>query len=409
MKIFIGTNENCGILHGISEGFKELGHEVVSFVKQRDSFFADCKYDYDVSGYAPRVKFFKAVPILRGIEFRWRNWQTSSKIRRIFNKNLLDFDLYVFTWGSVLPDLEDLYILKKLKKKIDFVFIGSEARFFLSFKQQFHDINIPWPDAFLQDNLNKKLFFIRRVELLADSIHALPDLSGLFVRPYYPTYIPYIIKNYPDRDNYNDIPIIVHAPSNRDLKGTRLILSCIDRLKKEGVEFTFKLLEGLPNSNVLEELRNADIAIDQIYLHYPGIFSTEAMAMGCAVATRTFEGDENTFFHPPVCNVNESNIYNKLKHLIGDKKYRLLLAKAGKEYVRSTNAPRAVAQKILDGLDPRNKPVYYPEFFYKYFVKRDDMEISTKVKQLTREVLEKFLEKDTAALYLHQLEKRGLA
>jgi hypothetical protein len=408
MNIFIGTNENCGILNGISEGFKQLGHNVTSFVKQRDRFFTEFKYDFDLSSISAAPKYFKSIPGLRALEYKLRKYFLQSRIKKTFNSQLLGFDLYVFTWGTVFPDLHDLYLLRRLNKKIAFVFIGSEARYFLSFGQQFPDIHIPWPHSFLEEDLNNKLKFIRTIELLSDSIHALPDLAGLFVRPYHPTYVPYII-NGAAIARENDIPVIVHAPSSRDLKGTKLILSVLERLKNEGVSFHFRLLEGLPNPVVLQELRKADIAIDQIYLHYPGIFATEAMAMGCAVVTRTFTDPVNSFFKPPVHNVSEHNFYEKLKQLIEDKQYRVSIARAGAEYVKKINDPAFVAQRILDGLEESNKPAFEPTFFIDHFQKPPGFEISSEVKQLTKDVLVRHLPKNKSDRYLQQLQQKGLA
>ncbi|PWT99996.1 MAG: hypothetical protein C5B52_09495 [Bacteroidetes bacterium] len=409
MKILVGTNENCGILNGIVLGLKELGHEVKSFVKSRDNFFPEIRYDYDLTKESVAPKIFSEVPVLRGLEFRLRNTSLKRTIRRIFQKELLDFDAYIFTWGSVLPNLEDLRILRKLGKKIAFIFIGSEARYYGAFKQQYPDINITLPDDYyLKDDLNKKIKFIRTIELLADSIHALPDLSGLFIRPFHPTYVPYVLKGEPAQPRHNSRVRILHAPSNRDLKGTRLITQTVEGLKGEGLDFEFEILEKKPNSVVLEELKNSDIAIDQIYLHYPGIFATEGMAMGCAVGTKIFESGPEAIFSPPICNLDENNLKDQLRKLIQDQEYRLAFAKSGRDFVQKNNAPSWVAGKIIDGLTGNQTPHFSPTFFCEKFVLNKGTTLSDEVKSLNKEVVEKYAEKKMVPVYLDSLRKREL-
>ena len=409
MKILVGTNENCGILNGIVLGLKELGHEVKSFVKSRDNFFPEIKYDYDLTKKSVAPKIFSSVPVLGGLEFRIRNASLKKYTRRVFQNELLDFDAYIFTWGSILPHLEDLKILKKLGKKIVFIFIGSEARFYGAFKQQYPDINITLPDDYyLNDDLNKKLKFIRTIELLADSIHALPDLSGLFIRPFHPTYVPYVIKGVPTQGRKNGLVRIIHAPSNRDLKGTRMITQTVESLKNEGLNFEFQILEKKPNSLVLQELSNSDIAIDQIYLHYPGIFATEGMAMGCAVGTKIFENGPEAIFNPPICNLDEKNIKEQLRKLIQDQEYRQTFAKSGRDFVQKNNAPSWVARKIIEGLEGNQSPHFSPTFFCEKFVLNKGTILNDEVKALNKAVVEKYIDKKMVPDYLNSLSKRDL-
>lgn len=387
MRIFIGTSENCGILNGLSIGFKKLGHEVTSFVRSRDAFFNDIKYDFDLSS-SVQYRIFKS-GIINKVETKGRNFLLNKRIKKLLNNEFLENDIFVFTWSSLLNHLEDLPLLKKLNKKIVFVFIGSEIRNAVAFKQQFQDINIPWPEFLLNESLNKKLRFIRTIELYADTIHALPDLAGLLIRPYYPTFVPYILDKKPFEVPDNPIVKIIHAPSSRNLKGTQLILQILERLKNDNIQFDFSLIEKQPNEFVIENLAKADIAIDQIYLHYPGIFSTEGMATGCAVATRFFEG-ENAFIIPPMCNVNEYNLYEKLRHLIENREYRLKLANAGRDFVKNNCSPEVVASNILNPLVGDQKPPFQPTFFMEKFQMDFPDALSKSVKNLTMQVARKF-------------------
>ena len=392
MKIFVGAIENCGVLNGLCEGFRNLGHEVTSFVKQRDHFFEEFKYDYDLSTIRSR-SVFKRVPLLRSLEFRARHIFCERVLQPKLFKEFLSNDIFIFTGSSVLRNHADFSLLKRLGKKIVFVFLGSEARNYRAFNQQYPDVHLPWPETHLKDDLNAQLKFIRRIEYYADTIHALPDITGLFLRSYYPTYVPYFVDDKPHKVPDNKVPRIIHAPSNRNIKGTMQIMAALECLKAEGLQFELKIIEKMPNQVVVQEVLNADILIDQIFLHYPSMFSTEGMAMGCAVAMHSY--DNNPPFSPPICNVNEHNIYTQLKLLIENRDYRLKLANAGREFVKNNNSPEIVASKILDGVLQQDKySKIQPTFFVDNFMNTSGTLISKEVKKMTRDVLKNHFSQD---------------
>lgn len=80
----------------------------------------------------------------------------------------------------------------------------------------------------------------------------------------------------------NVIPIIIHAPSDRAVKRTDIVLDAIDILRHKEIDFDFRLLEGVNNSKVLQELCAADIVIDQPAT-WPARFAIEAASASCAV------------------------------------------------------------------------------------------------------------------------------
>ena len=183
----------------------------------------------------------------------------------------------------------------------------------------------------------------------------------------------------------NNNPIkVIHAPTRKGIKGTAIIVKTIERLKDEGVKIDFKLLEGIPNEKVLEELTFADIVIDQIYLPGPGTFCIEAMASGCAVATRSMTKNLN-IITPPVCDINENNIYERLKFLFTNEEYHLKLAYAGRKYVEEYNTPSKIASQIIQLLSFPNYD-YEPSFFlnkYKlpknYVINKQNLDCTKKI------------------------------
>src|SRR6185503_18207923 len=82
-----------------------------------------------------------------------------------------------------------------------------------------------------------------------------------------------------------EVPVVLHAPSRRDIKGTAEVMRALDELEREGVRFERRFLEGRPNPEVLREVADDDVVIDQLHLPLHGRFGVEAMAAGCALAT----------------------------------------------------------------------------------------------------------------------------
>ncbi len=68
---------------------------------------------------------------------------------------------------------------------------------------------------------------------------------------------------------------MVHAPSNRDKKGTRFVIEACERLPVD-----LEIVEGVPHHEARERYANADIVVDQLNAGWHGVFAIEAMALG---------------------------------------------------------------------------------------------------------------------------------
>jgi hypothetical protein len=384
LKVFIGTYENCGIIHYLSNGFKELNHDVTTMVKNEHRF-SYCN-SYTIKEIAK--KSIGKTKMVRKVFSEINNYRYTLKLRKHFQV-LKENDLFVFIWDSILPGLKDLEELKKLGKKIVFLFIGSDVRHMSAFEQEFPGNSVCWRPYQLKEDLNKKLEFIRKVELLADKIYSVPDQAGLQLLPYNHFFLPLDINNINYNFPNNDVPVIVHAPSNPGLKGTSLILNALENLKQEGVEFELKLLQNVSNVDVKTALTTADIAVDQIHLHGPGMFGLEAMAHGCALATRYLKEHANVF-SPRVHYIDDSdNLTDNLRELIISKELRRELAFAGRQFVERNNNPKQIAQSIIDNLEIANREFdYTPTFFLEDFDLKG-VRLKKKVRELNRQVIEK--------------------
>ena len=88
---------------------------------------------------------------------------------------------------------------------------------------------------------------------------------------------------YPPNFVPNDIPLIVHAPTNKAIKGSEFIADAIDCLKKDGFHVNFIEIYDMEHSVAMDILSKSDILIDQIIIGDVGVAAREGMALGKVV------------------------------------------------------------------------------------------------------------------------------
>jgi glycosyltransferase involved in cell wall biosynthesis len=354
MRILIGSIETAGIIKTLSRGLKSLGHKVTT-VSSSNVFYS---YDYDIDPnkfietYLPRKiksKWLKNVllNLINNLPDFFVN-----KIKSLFIRDLIrGIDLYIFVYGTVLwPDERFIKYLKANNKKIITLFLGSDIRDYQLFKKKFNISHWSFSEELNQPGGEGKLKKLRLHEKYSDAIFSVPDQSILAERSYFHLKIPMEIDRFKFNIPKNDEPVIIHAPSKPEIKGTDLIINTMEELKKEGLNFKFKLIRGMSHDMLMAELLNADILVDEIVLHGPGFLSFEAMLSGCAVATKYLDNSPPCF-KPPIFNINEYNIKDRLRELINDKELITNLAIEGRNYTIKNNCHKKVAKEILDSLN----------------------------------------------------------
>jgi len=144
-------------------------------------------------------------------------------------------------------------------------------------------------------------------------------------------------------------PLVVHAPSRRDFKGTRFVLEAIETLRKRRVRFRFELVEGVSNERVREALARADVVVDQLLLGICGMGGLEAMAFGKPVVTYLREDLLGTYPAGfPAVPATKETLPDVVEDLLADLPRRLELGVAGRAYVERHHSPEVLGAKLLD-------------------------------------------------------------
>lgn len=193
------------------------------------------------------------------------------------------FDIVLFNWNRSFLYYNLDYLIFALANKVLIVRqCGDEVRY-RPLQHGIHShfgIN-QWQNG--QRNFFEMMYKLR-CQRMAESFaivistkdHATFQGRDLFVRPY----IQKALKK--TEGLYREVPLIIHAPSDTQIKGTDLVIQVMEKLKSQGYKFEFELLTGLKNTVVLERLSQAAIVIDQPGA-VPARFAVEAMASGCVV------------------------------------------------------------------------------------------------------------------------------
>ncbi len=171
------------------------------------------------------------------------------------------------------------------------------------------------------------------------------DLHYLFY-PYDPSELPEK-KKVP-----GELIRIVHSPTNRKYKGTDLILSVIEKIKKEK-KIGFILMENKPRNEVLHVKSECDIAIDQVGGSMGGTgygkAGLETIAMGIPTITNmTDDYDRWLPENPFVVANNADELYQKLSELIDDVSLRNQLGEQGKKWVDKYHGYKSVDSKLKE-------------------------------------------------------------
>ncbi|EAY31986.1 glycosyltransferase [Microscilla marina] len=373
-KVFIGLTDIASQITDLAKGFEANGYETLTAIHGKHANIVKADADYDFS-QMKKYWFGGVRPHLlqKKLQKKWLEPRD-----RVFRKAVRECDIFVFMWSTFMPDLSDLKELKRRGKKIIVFFVGSDVRKKDAYEQEAKLYNIQSYFSFLTNseiqraNYENKLKYTRVFEKYADVILSLPNQSQLGLRAYQHFFVPVNTQEIVENSQQREIPIIAHAPSNRGVKGTSIILDTLNQLKDEGVKFEQRLIENMPYHQALKTYSSSDIIIGELFLPSGGKLDREALAAG-AVSMTSLRKDyiDYTPDDCPIIDITPNTLYTKLKSIIQDYPKRQSLAKIGRAYVEKYHSPKSICKSTLDALgitDGRAPHIYTPTFFREKFI-----------------------------------------
>ncbi|MDT9723437.1 glycosyltransferase family 1 protein [Xylanibacillus composti] len=155
-----------------------------------------------------------------------------------------------------------------------------------------------------------------------------------------------IVKPAVRRQERGGRPLVVHAPTSREFKGTEVVQRVVHSLQKE-IPFDFVLLERMRQKEVWQMIAQADLVIDQVLCGAYGNISVEAMA--CEVPVVCFIRPDiyaRMNPKPPIASAHPGQLYDQLKELVKDGERRRRLGKEGRAYVQHVHEASKVARQL---------------------------------------------------------------
>jgi hypothetical protein len=359
MRIFIGFSEVANFVNTYKKGFKALGHDTYTVVGFRNKYYPYAQYDVVLS---EKNQWFANI---NGLPGRLLHSLTARlTVLFVFLKALFSCQVFYYnTGGNLLPFRLDYQLIKLFGKKLVVIFLGSEIRHWYLYKLDlerfgYADLFASCIVAYSQQNfgtLAEKKERVAAAETFADLILSQPGFAQLQNRPYNRVTVGLYLQDYSFSVTGRIHPLIVHAPSARGIKGTEFIEEALTQLENEGLKFEFRLIENMPNHELLALLTESDIVIDELNSDTIGVLSTEAMACGNAVLTGYIADFVKVPQPCPVVNTNRLTIYENVKRLILDLEYRTQLAYQGRAYVEEYHDVRTIAARELATLKNKQK------------------------------------------------------
>ena len=334
-----------GMAWGLAQGEKKLGLDSKVLVSTHPPFH----YPYDVClGWerkGPLGVFLSSM--------------------RAFLKYRSQFDVFHFNYGSTFIDFRnygiqhwDLSFYPKVKKV--FTYNGCDAR------QKFRTMERTEVAACkeegcyggLCDSGKKDRIREKRIRIVTKHAHHIfavnPDLLH-FLPNSISSFLPYCIAYW---DEISEVPYrvgreikVVHSPTDRVAKGSRYILSALEKLKARH-NIQILLVENRPHQEALEIYKQADLVIDQVLTGWYGSFAVEAMKMGKPVAVFIREEDLQFIPREMVKDLKEAlirmtpdTIETVLQDYLENPGLLHLKSEAGRAYVHRWHDPVYIAGK----------------------------------------------------------------
>ena len=330
MRILLAPTEIAGTMATTARALRNLGVDAVS---------CNLKYKQNPYGYICDVDFGPQDSQL----------SITKKVSRfifIFT-SIFRYDIFHFYFGRTLSKKKrDLPLLKCLGKKLVMEFVGSDAR-----------IANFWPNT-IEEKIAKKssekvVKNLKRLSRYIDVAIVYDWELQTYVKPFFKRVeivrqrmeLDKYLPQYPDPNR--KVPLIVHAPSNRGIKGTEFVLAAIEKLKIK-YSLSFHLIENLKYAEALKLYSNADIIVDQLKIGTHGGLALESMALGKPVIT--YLREESKEFYPksiPIVSASTESIYEVLERLILNGKLRYQLGVRGRKYVEEYHDSIKEAKRLL--------------------------------------------------------------
>jgi len=233
-------------------------------------------------------------------------------------------DIFHFYFGlTLIPKSLQFPLLRALRKKSVFHYLGSDIR------------GKSRTELAYGERADAEIVGSYDAQRWVPQADVIPP--GLDLRPFTPI---------PPSDNPR--PLVVHAPSNREKKGTRHVIAALEQLPVE-----LDIVEGVPHEEARERYARADIVVDQLNAGWHGVFALESMALGKPVVSYlkpdvVEKSAAGYGVRIPIVPAHADTLAEAVAPLVESPALRRELGAASRAYVEQVHDIDRVADRLLD-------------------------------------------------------------
>lgn len=142
--------------------------------------------------------------------------------------------------------------------------------------------------------------------------------------------------------------LVVHAPTNRLIKGTRYVEAAFAALRPRFPHVRFETVERRPWAELREILARADVVVDQLFMGWYGMVAVEAMALGKPVLCFIRDDFEPRLVDCPLVRCTRETLVETLAETLSDATDRAALGARGRAYAGREHAAPVIAGRLVE-------------------------------------------------------------
>lgn len=270
-------------------------------------------------------------------------------------RNLRHWDVCHFHFGRTLipPHNFDLPLHRALGRRVVFHYHGCDVRDRAHMLATHTRATCSECDPFCNPGRQKRV--LASAERFADAeLVSTPDLLESATRA---RHLPVALDlaDYPFAPPRGAPKLVVHAPTNRLIKGTRYVEAAFDALRPRFPGVRFETVERKPWAELRAILSAADVVVDQLFMGWYGMVAVEAMALGKPVLCFIRDDFEARLTDCPLIRCTREDLAERLAETLAGTTDRAAIGERGRGYAEREHAAPVIAGRLLDlyrSLDP---------------------------------------------------------
>jgi glycosyltransferase involved in cell wall biosynthesis len=264
-------------------------------------------------------------------------------------RHLPRWDVFHFHFGRTLvpPHNPDLPLYHALGRKLVFHYHGCDVRNRAYMRAtHVHSTCTECEPPFCIPARQKRILAdsVRHAdaELVStpDLLESAPRAAQLHVAVWLPDYAVAPVRETPK--------LVLHAPTNRLIKGTPHVERAFEALRPRFPGVSFEVLEKLDWPGLRARMADCDVFVDQLHMGWYGMVSAEAMAMGKPTMAYIRPDFEPRLKDGPVVRTSVETLTEDLAALLQDAPRRRELGERGRAYVEREHEAHVIAGRLVD-------------------------------------------------------------